>query len=103
VKLLIDCFGRRVRLTDERLAHILQHQEMTEMEAEIEAAVNQPKLVRRSSSDNAVKLFYEYYRATSVGSKWLCVEVKYDLDDAFVITAYLAHQPKAGENLWPTK
>lgn len=69
VKLLSDCFGRLVRLTDERLAHILQHQEMTEMEAEIEAAVNQPTLVRRSRSDNAVKFFYDYYRATSVGSK----------------------------------
>jgi hypothetical protein len=59
--------------------------------------------VRRSRSDNAVKLFYEYYRATSVGSKWLCVVVKYDEDDAFVITAYLTNQPKAGEDLWLTK
>src|SRR5437868_2818864 len=25
---IIDCFGRRVRLTDERLTHILEHVEM---------------------------------------------------------------------------
>jgi hypothetical protein len=36
MKILRDCFGRSVRLTDERAAHILQHQEMADMEAEIE-------------------------------------------------------------------
>jgi len=29
--------------------------------------------------------------------------VKYLQNDAFVITAYLTDQPKAGEDLWPTK
>ena len=47
MKILQDCFGRQVRLTDERLAHILEHPE--------------------------------------------------------VVTAYLTDQPKAGEDLWPTK
>jgi len=27
MKMLKDCFGRSVRLTDERLAHILEHPE----------------------------------------------------------------------------
>lgn len=30
-----DCFGRLIRLTDERIAHILQHPEMIELEQEI--------------------------------------------------------------------
>lgn len=103
MKLLIDCFGREVRLTDERLAHVLEHPEMMKMEAEIEKAVSQPKLVRPSRSDLAARLFYDSCPDTPVGSKWLCVVVKYDDDDAFVITAYLTNQPKAGEDLWPTK
>jgi hypothetical protein len=38
-----------------------------------------------------------------VGGKWLCVVVKYEENDAFVVTAYLTDKPKAGEDLWPTK
>lgn len=99
MKLLIDRFGREVRLTDERLAHILEHEEMAGMDAEIEAAAQQPKLVRGSRSDIDVRLFYEFCRETPVGSKWLYVVVKYDQHDAFVITAYLTNRPKAGEDL----
>ena len=73
------------------------------MTAEIEQTVNQPKFVRRSRSDPAVRLFYDICSETPVGSKWLCVVIKYEPRDAFVITAYLTKQPKAGEDLWPTK
>lgn len=103
MKLLRDCFGHAVRLTDERLAHILEHIEMQGMAAEIERVLRNPKLVRRSLTDEAVRLFYEFYAETIVGGKWLCVVVKYIENDAFVVTAYLTDKPKAGENLWPTK
>jgi hypothetical protein len=85
------------------LAHILEHPEMKDMGAEIERVLRQPQLVRRSRSDDAVRLFYEFYAQTIVGGKWLCVVVKYAGNDAFVITAYLTDKPKAGEDLWPTK
>ena len=100
---IIDCFGHAVRLTDERLAHILEHAEMRGMEGEIERVLVSPKLVRRSRTDADVRLFYEFYAQTVVGGKWLCVVVKYPQDDAFVVTAYLTDKPKAGEDLWPTK
>ena len=100
---LKDCFGHSVRLTDERRAHILEHPEMKEMGAEIERVLRNPQLVRRSRSDEAVRLFYEFYAQTIVGGKWLCVVVKYEENDAFVITAYLTDKPKAGEDLWPIK
>ncbi len=103
MKTLRDCFGRQVRLTDERLAHILDHPEMKEMGAELERMLLQPQFVRRSRSDQAVRLFYEFYAQTIVGGKWLCVVVKYAENDAFVVTAYLTDKPKAGEDLWPTK
>ena len=103
MKTLQDCFGQQVRLTNERLAHILEHPEMKDMGAEIERVLRQPQLVRLSRSDAAVQLFYEFYAQTIVGGKWLCVVVKYAENDAFVVTAYLTDKPKAGEDLWPKK
>ncbi|MGO9245743.1 MAG: hypothetical protein ACLPT4_03925 [Verrucomicrobiia bacterium] len=103
MKTVTDCFGREVRLTDERLAHILAHDEMAGMAEEIERVLRQPQLVRRSRSDAFARLFYEFYSRTKVGSKWLCVVVKYRQADAFVVTAYLTDKPKAGEDLWPAK
>ena len=103
MKTLQDCFGHRVRLTDERLAHMLEHPEMKEMGAQIERVLREPQLVRRSRSDPAVQLYYEFYTQTIVGGKWLCVVVKYGQNDAFVVTAYLTDKTKAGEDLWPKK
>jgi hypothetical protein len=103
MKTVRDCFGRSVRLTDERVTHILQHEEMAGMEADIERVLQAPTEVRVSRSDNTVQLFYEFYAQTRVGGKWLCVVVKYPPDDAFVVTAYLTDQLKPGETIWPTK
>lgn len=101
MKTIQDCFGHAVRLTDERMAHILEHPEMSKMGAEIERVLIEPQTVRRSRSDDAVRLFYEFYTQTIVGGKWLCVVVKYMGDDAFVVTAYLTDKPKTGDTLWP--
>ena len=103
MKIIRDCFGRSVRLTNERSAHILRHQEMAGMEAEIERVLQSPAEVRVSRSDHTVHLFYEFYGQTLVGGKWLCVVVKYPPDDGFVVTAYLTDQLKAGDTIWPTK
>ncbi len=101
MKILTDCFGREVRLTDERLAHILARPELSDLESEIEEVLSVPRFVRASRSDDTVRLFYGFYSETLVGGKWLCVMVKYEETDAFVVTAYLTNRPKAGEDLWP--
>jgi hypothetical protein len=103
MKILADCFGKIVRLTDERLAHILEHPEMSGLEWEIEQTLLDPRFVRTSLSDQTIRLFYEFYSETTVGGKWLCVVVKYAAADAFVVTAYLTDKLKAGDELWPTK
>jgi len=103
VKLMDDCFGFRVRMTAERLAHILEHPEMRGMESAIAQALRQPKQVRRSKTDADVRLFYELHAQTLVGGKWLCVVVKYLASDAFIVAAYLTDKPKAGQDLWPIK
>ena len=74
---------------------------MIGMSAEIERVLIEPQTVRRSRSDDAVRLFYEYYAQTIVDGKWLCVVVKYLEDDAFVVTAYLTDKQKTGDILWP--
>ena len=101
LKTVADCFGNAVRLTEERMAHILEHPEMKEMGAEIDQLLTGPQIVRRSRSDDAVRLFYGFYPPTIVGAKWLRVVVKYTGNAAFVITAYLTDKPKFGELLWP--
>lgn len=68
MKIVRDGFGRAVRLTDERAAHILQHQEMAGMEAEIERVLQTPAEVRVARSDDTVQLFYEFYAQTRVDS-----------------------------------
>jgi hypothetical protein len=68
-----DCFGRFVRITDERLAHILEHEEMAEMKDELERILQDPAEVRVSRSDENARLFYEYYAQTQIGGKWLCI------------------------------
>lgn len=103
MKVIRDCFGHDVRLTDERLAHIFERAEMAGMEAEIERVIQAPAEVRVSRSDENVKLFYEFYARTSVGGKWLCIVVKYLPYDSFVITAYLTDTMKGGETVWPKK
>lgn len=103
MNVLVDFQGRNVRLTDERLAHILEHPEMTDMERAMRETLHEPQLVIRSRSDDTANLNYRYYYGTKVGDKWLCVVVKYKADDAFVLTAYLTDKPKKGVQVWPSR
>lgn len=65
--------------------------------------VSKPECAVLSASDPTVELLYNFERGTKVGDKWLCVVVKYSVDDAFVVTAYLTDKVKKGEHLWPRK
>jgi hypothetical protein len=103
MKVLNDYEGRAVRLTDERLAHILEHPEMVGLESSIAETLAQPEFVIQSKGDPTAELYYRYYRGTRVGDKWLCVVVKVGAGDAFVVTSYLTNRPKRGDILWPPK
>lgn len=103
MKMLADYEGKAVRMTDERLAHIKEHPEMMNMERALEETLQRPQLVIRSATDTAANLNYRYYYGTMVGDKWLCVVVKYGIDSAFVLTAYLTDKPKKGEQIWPSR
>lgn len=101
MKPLNDYRGVAVRLTAERLAHILGHPEMFDMLPAMERALAAPELVVRSRTDATVLLSYQFLRKTRLGDKWLCVVVKYVAEDVFVLTAYLTDRPKKGEQVWP--
>jgi hypothetical protein len=98
--ILLDYQNRKVRLTEERLAHILTHPEMVEMESQIADTLKNPQLVRKSRSDDSAELFYRFYTQLVIGDKWLCIVVKYLSDDAFIVTAYFTDKPKKGDDLW---
>ena len=97
----IDYRGNRVRLTEERLAHMLEHPEMQGMEARIAETLSAPERVVESLSDVQARLYYRFYIATRIGNKYLCVVVKVIDADAFVVTAYLTDKVKKGRQLWP--
>jgi hypothetical protein len=99
--LLRDFAGRPIRLTDERLQHIREHPEMLGLEPAIAVALAQPEHVVVSWQDPSVLLYHRLQRVTGVGEKYLCVVVKFGVDDAFVLTAYLTDTVKRGIRLWP--
>lgn len=103
MKILKDFEGRTIRLTDERLKHILSHPEMSAMTASIAETLLVPQKVIQSMSDSEARLYYRFYIGTRVGNKYVCVVVKLGLEDAFVLTAYLTDSIKKGDLIWPKK
>jgi hypothetical protein len=103
MKIFRDYEGRAVRLTEERLAHILEHPEMQGMEERIGETMGRPDRVLESLSDPQARLYYRMYVTTKVGAKHPCVVVKMADNDAFVLTAYLMSKPSGGRQLWPKR
>lgn len=103
MKVIRDFKGRAVRLTDERIRHILEHPEMGAMAGAMGETLLRPEKVTLSQSDPDARLYYRFYPDTPVGEKYLCVIVKQSPQDAFVLTAYLTDTVKRGELLWPKR
>ena len=101
MRVLRDYQGLAIRLTDERLAHILEHPEMADLERAIEETLAYPERVVESLSDPEARLYYRFYLGTRVGNKHLCVVVKIVVEDAFVLTVYLTDKVKRGVQIWP--
>ena len=70
------------------------------MRFQLEIVLQTPEVVRQSRSDSRVYLYYRFYEQTIVGAKWLCVVIKDNSDDAFIVTAYLTDKLKQGLELW---
>ena len=96
-----DYQGLAIRLTEERLAHILEHPEMAGMEEAIAETLQRPERVVQSLSDQQARMYYRFYFGTLVGDKYVCIVVRIAGEDAFVVTAYLTDRIKKGVPIWP--
>ena len=97
---LHDRFDRDVRLTDERIAHILEHAEMVGQLDRVEKTVREPDIVVRSQCDPNVHLYHKHYSTTPVTEKDLLVAIKMMQTDAFVLTVFFTDTIKIGERIW---
>ena len=103
VKRFRDYEGRSIRLTAERWAHIQDHPEMAGMRGAIKETLAAPEVVVRSTVDSKAHLYHRWYFGTQVGEKYLCVVVKVQERDAFVLTAYLTEKIRRGDVIWRAK
>ena len=96
-----DIWGNDVQLTQERLAHLLEHPEMKGQEDKLTETLLEPDVAMQSRSDETVRLFYRPYKGTIVSDKYICVVVKYPHgSNSFIITAYFTDKVKEGAVLW---
>ncbi|MBI4571985.1 MAG: hypothetical protein HY713_01700 [candidate division NC10 bacterium] len=60
MRVIHDYQGVSIRLTDERLAHILEHPEMEGLAGAIEETLGHPEKVVESLSDPEARLYYRF-------------------------------------------
>jgi len=97
---LQDRFGRAVRLTDERITHILKHDEMAGQLNKVEETIREPDVVGRSQRNPDIHLYHKHYSTTPVTEKDLLVAIKVTQMEAFVLTAFFTDAIKKGERIW---
>ncbi len=94
----IDSFNRRICLSDERWNHIIDtHPEIKKLIKELEGALIDPELIKRSVYNENVVLFYRHYKHIYEG-KYMCVVVR--LDEKLIVTAYITDRIKSGDVIW---
>jgi hypothetical protein len=94
----IDIFNRRIGLSDERWNHIIDtHPEIKELIKELEGALLDPELIKRSVYNENVVLFYRHYKHIYEG-KYMCIVVR--LDERLIVTAYITDRIKIGDVIW---
>ena len=90
-----DEHGDEVRLTDERLRHILRrHPEMAFQLHRFAETLDSPDAVRPSRSNLAVRLYYRLYPDLRGRNRYVCLVVKAEADYSFILTGYLARSIK---------
>ena len=95
VRLLTDEHANEVRLTDERLRHILRrHPEMAFQMHRFAETLANPDAVSLSKSNPAVHLYYRLYPDLRGRNRYICLVVKRDRAYSFILTAYLDRRIK---------
>ena len=87
--------GNEVRLTDERLRHILRrHPEMAFQLHRFAETLARPDAVSPSKSSPAVKLYYRLHPDLRGRNRYLCLVVKWRTDYSAILTGYLSRSIK---------
>ena len=87
--------GDEVRLTDERLPHILRrHPEMAFQLYRCADSLAGQDAVKPSRSSPAVRLYYQLYPDLRGRNRYICLVVKRESDYSFILTRYLTRSTK---------
>ena len=87
--------GNEVRLTDERLRHILRsHPEMAFQLHRFAETLTSPDAVSPSRSNPTVQLYYRLYPDLRGSNRYICLVVKRERTYSFILTAYLDRRIK---------
>ena len=90
-----DEHGNEVRLTDERLRHILRrHPEMAFQLHRFAETLASPDTVTPSRSSSSVQLYYRLYPDLRDRNRYICLVVKRETGYSFILTAYLGRSIK---------
>ena len=95
VRRFTDQHGNEVRLTDERLRHMLRrHPEMAFQLHRIADTLAGPDAVTVSTSSPTVQLYYRLYPDLRGRNRYICLVVKRVGSDSFILTGYLDRRIK---------
>ena len=95
LRLFTDEQGNEVRLTDERLRHILRrHPEMAFQLHRFSETLAMPDSVQVSSSNPEVRPYYRLYPDLRGRNRYLRLVVKRESDYSFILTGYLDRRIK---------
>lgn len=100
MKIFKDYAERNIRLTDNRLEHILTRAEMEGQKDKISETLLIPDKIKKSKHDPRVLLYYRLYEKTPVTRKYLMVAVKVENGEGFILTSFFTDKIKAGETVW---
>ncbi len=90
-----DEHGNEVRLTEERLRHMLRrHPEMAFQLHRISETLAKPDAVRASKSSPTVHLYYRLYSDMRGRNRYLCLVLKKGDSYSFILTGYLDRRIK---------
>ncbi len=98
-----DIFDRKIRITEERMAHILRRKEMKGQRRKISETLKDLDAIIESKYDKSILLYHKFYAKTPVTRKYLLVAVKILDNDAFVMTAFFTDKLKKGDIVWEKK
>ena len=95
VRRFTDEHGNEVRLTDERLRHILRrHPEIAFQMHRFAETLESPDAVRPSRSNPAVRLYYRLYPDLRGRNRYIALVVKREAGYSFILTGYLTRSIK---------